>query len=147
MTISLAQLTADLFLPSYSVGKSAALDVTVVSPLIIENLGVAGVLDVVSKAEDEKHELYDPKCKDLGWHFIPLAVDSYGHWGREAHKCFAKLATRIAVRTQVSSSVALSSLYNTLGVVLARQNARAILARSEQDLGAREVRQLASFRS
>jgi hypothetical protein len=138
---------ADLFLPSYSLGKPAALDVTVVSPLIIENLGVAGVLDVVSKAEDEKHVLYDPKCKDLGWHFIPLAVDSYGHWGREAHKCFAKLATRIAVRTQVSSSVALSSLYNTLGVVLARQNARAILARSEQDLGAREVRQLASFRS
>lgn len=138
---------ADLFLPSYSLGKPAALDVTVVSPLSVENLSVAGVLDVVSKAEDEKHELYDSKCKDLGWHFIPLAVDSYGHWGREAHKCFARLASRIAVRTKVSSGVALSSLYNTLGVVLARQNARAILARSEQDLGAREVRQLASFRS
>ena len=138
---------ADLFLPSYSVGKSAALDVTVVSPLIIENLHVAGELDVVSRAEDEKHVLYDPKCKALGWEFIPLAVDSYGHVGREAHKCFAKIATRIAVRTKVSTSVALSSLYNTLGVVLARQNARAILARSEHQLGAREVRQLASFRS
>jgi hypothetical protein len=138
---------ADLFLPSYSLGKAAALDVTVVSPLTVENLSVAGVLDVVLKAEDEKHEHYDQKCKDLGWHFIPLAVNSYGQWGREAHKCFHTLASRIAVRTKVSLGVALSSLYNTLGVILARQNARAILARSEHDLGAREVRQLASFRS
>ena len=102
---------------------------------------------MVSKAEHDKHVKYDDKCKALGWEFIPLAVDSYGQWGAQAHKCFSNIASRIAVRPKVSTSVALSSLYNALGVVLARQNARAILARLDNplSLGAREMHQLASF--
>ncbi|KAL5481562.1 hypothetical protein EMCRGX_G021752 [Ephydatia muelleri] len=26
-----------------------------------------------------------PKCQELGWSCIPLAVETYGNWGNEAH--------------------------------------------------------------
>ena len=49
----------------------------------------------------------------------------------------------------MSFDSALSSLYNSLALILVRQNARAILARlvSPSALGAREVRLLAAARS
>ena len=74
-----------------------------------------------------------------------VSVDSYGRWGSEAHLHFSKFASRLAVRTKVSLSVALSSFYRTLGVVLARQNARSILSRISAPLqvGAREMHRLA----
>ena len=86
----------------------------------------------------------------VGWTCVPLAVDSYGRWGEEAHSTFHTIASRLSVRTRVSFSAALTSMYNTLGVVLARQNARAILARLDRvgskAVGAYEVHQLASPR-
>src|SRR5262249_55110878 len=53
-------------------------------------------------AELVKHARYDDNCRDRGWGFVPLAVDSYGRWGQEAHVHFAKFASRLAVRTKVS---------------------------------------------
>ena len=93
-------------------------------------------------AEALKHLENDPKCAALGWLCVPLAVDSYGCWGDEAHQSFISLADRLANRSSVSFSVALSSIYNLLGVILARQNATAILARRCDPLpvGSREVR-------
>ena len=122
-------------------GKAAAFDVTVVSPLTSENLSGAGDSDVVSKAAEAKHKANDTKCKDLGWTCVPLAVDTYGQWCAEAHKAFNEIASRLSVRSKVSFAVALSSIYCTLGIVLARQNALALLARRalSSRLGTREV--------
>ena len=57
---------------------------------------------------------------------------------------FNEIAMRLSARTKVSFTCALSSIYNTLGVVLARQNALAILARRSQfpRVGAHEVLRL-----
>ena len=38
----------------------------------------------------------DPKCSDLGWVCIPLVVESYGAWGKEALEAFSMLASRLA---------------------------------------------------
>ena len=39
-------------------------------------------------AELRKHTTNDTKCAELGWVCIPLVVESYGAWEREAQHCF-----------------------------------------------------------
>ncbi|KAL5477518.1 hypothetical protein EMCRGX_G024328 [Ephydatia muelleri] len=41
------------------------------------------------KAECRKHSSNDPKCQELGWVCVPLAVESYGNWGKETQNTFA----------------------------------------------------------
>ena len=133
---------ADVLVPSWSLGKSAAFDLTVVSPLTSDNLTRAGEhFEYLERAAALKHDQNDAKCTDLGWVCVPLAVDTYGQWCDEAHRAFAEIATRLSTRTKVSWASALSSIYNTLGVVLARHNAIAVLARRviPFSIGAREV--------
>ena len=101
---------------------------------------------MVLDKEDEKRRTNGPRCLEEGWECVPLAVDSYGRWGVSAHSAFDTVANRLSVRTKVSFATALSSIYHSLGVVLVRFNARAILARQSfvVPLGAREVQLLAS---
>jgi len=138
---------ADILIPHLLAGKSAACDITVVSPLISDNIREAGVNGVLSKAVAKKHSENDAKCLALGWTCLPLAVDSYGQWCEEAHTLFSQIAMRLSVQTKVKFSAALSSIHNSLGIVLARQNALSILSKRSpvQSAGAREVYQLASF--
>ncbi|KAL5457769.1 hypothetical protein EMCRGX_G035061 [Ephydatia muelleri] len=57
---------------------SAAFDITVASP--VKQL-ISWKQDVSAKAaEHRKHTENDPKCVELGWRCIPLAVESYGFW-------------------------------------------------------------------
>ena len=83
---------------------------------VIHGAGADGAVDAVAAAADRKHEANDAKCDALGWQCVPLAVDSYGRWGVEAHKSFAQIATHIQTRNGGSLSAAYSSVYNTLGV-------------------------------
>ena len=62
---------ADILVDSWSIGKAAAFDLTVVSPLTVHNLSLAGEGDVVSDAESLKHRENDAKCHELGWTCIP----------------------------------------------------------------------------
>ena len=39
---------------------------------------------VLEATESRKHQANDEKCSALGWVSTPLAVDSYGAWGKEA---------------------------------------------------------------
>ena len=80
-------------------GKPAALDLTVVSLLNANILNEAGMTAGVAAqaAEARKHTANDQKCTELGWSCVPLAVESYGAWGKEAQECFALLASRLAI--------------------------------------------------
>jgi hypothetical protein len=134
---------ADVLVPNWSLGRSAAFDFVVSSPLVPENLSGAGAIDVVDRAADRKHTNNDAKCDELGWICVPLAVDSYGRWGSEAHTSFGTIASHLSIRTKTSLSAASNTIYSLLGINLARFNARAILARrSLSNLGAREVHQV-----
>ena len=72
----------------------------------------------------------DPKCRELGWVCIPLAVESYGCWGEEAHSSFSRLAARLALQLQCSKSKATTTIYQRLNLTLVRCNARAMLSRA-----------------
>eukprot|EP00731_Ephydatia_muelleri_P011203 Em0006g97a len=80
-------------------GRPAAWDVTVTSPLTPAVLNEAGMTAGAAAAasEQRKHIANDPKCQELGWVCVPLAVETYGNWGREAHTTFTRLATRLAI--------------------------------------------------
>ena len=134
---------ADVLADNWSMGKSAAFDITVVSPLTDACLHAAGDgYDVVESKAAEKHHENDAKCNELSWICIPLAVDSYGQWCREAHDAFQKLSERLAIKMRLSDSKALAMVYCVLGVILARQNALSILASRDSfgvPVGSREV--------
>ena len=71
----------------------------------------------------------NPKCVELGWRCIPLAVESYGAWGPEASKAFSQVATRIAIRGNTPKAKIVAELYGRLSLSLVRANARSILCR------------------
>ena len=42
-------------------------------------------------AKYRKHTVNDPKCVELGWRYIPLAVESHGAWGPKALRAFLQV--------------------------------------------------------
>ena len=87
-------------------------------------------MTAAQSAEAHKHMANDQKCTELGWSFVPLAVESYGAWGKEAQECFALLASRLAVHMSNSKSKKIFDLYSRLNLALTRSIARAIISRS-----------------
>ena len=109
-------------------GKTAACDLSVTSPLNSKILSEAGVTAgaAAHATELRKHDANDAKCSDLGWICIPLVVESYGAWGKEALEAFSMLASRLATSSSRPKSMVLSELYGRLNLHLVRGNVRAI---------------------
>ena len=74
-------------------------DFTVSSPLSVASLNQACITSgfTALSAETCKHKANDPKCNELGWVCIPLAVETYVNWGKEVRDTFSRLATRLAI--------------------------------------------------
>lgn len=87
-------------------------------------------MTAVAASEQGKHIANDHQCQELGWVCVPLAVEMYGNWGREAHTTFIRLATRLAICVSLPKSKVTADLFGRLGLVLTRSIARAILTRS-----------------
>ena len=115
---------ADILVQDWDRGKPAAFD----SPLNSNVLSAAGArAGAASEATElRKHTANDTKCAELGWVSIPLVVESYGAWGKEAQQSFSKLASRLAVHGCVPKSMATLELYARLNISLIR----AMLSRS-----------------
>ena len=65
---------ADILLPNWFLGRNAALDVSITSPLNPSILLEAGVSATAAAwaTESRKHQANDPKCSDLGWVCVPI---------------------------------------------------------------------------
>ena len=122
---------ADILLSNWFLGKPAALDVSITSPLNPLTLLEAGVLakSAAQVTEARKHQANDPKCSELGWVCVPMVAESYGAWGDEASSIISSIASRLATSTCKSKSVVLNDIYGRLNVHLVRANAIAILSR------------------
>ena len=122
---------ADILVTNWDCGTSAAFDITVASLLNSINMLEAGMYQGEPKAaEHRKHTENDPKCVELGWRCIPLAVESYGAWGPEVLRAFSEVATRLAIHGNTTKSKVVAELYGRLSLLLVRANARSILVRS-----------------
>ena len=74
------------------------------------------------------------KCSELGWLCIPLVVESYGAWGKEAMESFSSLASRLAITSSRPKSAVLSELYGRLNLNLVRAIVRAMILPSRLSL-------------
>ena len=72
---------ADVLVEGWERGQPAALDITIASPLtpvsLKDSSRIVGVAAL--SAETRKHAANDPKCRELGWMCIPMAVEMYGN--------------------------------------------------------------------
>eukprot|EP00731_Ephydatia_muelleri_P020965 Em0013g692a len=91
------KINADVLVQDWVRGSPAAIDITVTSPLTPAMLRDASTSagSAAYAAECRKHEANDTKCQELGWTCIPLAVETFGHWGKEAQAVFSRLASFI----------------------------------------------------
>lgn len=89
---------ADILVPNWSLGKPAAFDLPVTSPLNSKVLLEAG-----QAADQRKHDENNAKCKELGWVCVPMVIEAYGAWGTEEMECLALLASRLATSSNRAS--------------------------------------------
>eukprot|EP00731_Ephydatia_muelleri_P010406 Em0005g992a len=122
---------ADILLPNWFLGRTAALDVSIPSPLNPVTLLEAGVLATAAAqaTEARKHQANDPKCSELGWVCVPMVVETYGAWGKEATAIISSVASRLATSTCRPKSTILHEIYGRLNLNLVCANATAILSR------------------
>ena len=122
---------ADVLVRSWDRGKPAAFDVTVASPLTPATLNEASVSAGAAAhvAENRTHAANDTKCQELGWSCIPLAVKTYGNWGKEAQYVFSRLASLLAVGQSSPKPKMVAEIYGRLNLSLVISVARAIMGR------------------
>ena len=123
---------ADVLAANWMMGKPAAFDFTVTSPLTSSNLPEGSA---AFAAEERKHKANDSKCAELGWVWIPITVETYGCWGTEAKWALSQLASRLATCQNCPKSASVTALYQRLSMTLVRANVRALLSRAISDTG------------
>ena len=72
-------------------------------------------------------------CNDpieLGWKCVPLAVETFGAWGRTTGQFFSQPAARLAAQANSTQATMLNSIYGRLSLLLVWTNARAFMAHS-----------------
>ena len=116
----------------FVIGLLADLLLLISSPLSITSLDQACTTSgsTAQSAEARKHRANDPKCCELGCVCVPLAVETYGNWGKEAKDTFSHLATRLAIGSHKSKSSHVFELYSKLNLTLTRSIVRAIMVRT-----------------
>ena len=126
---------ADVYIPRWRRGLPAALDFAVTSGLRNDIVNKSAVDGSVATTEYENfkrtHLNTEDKCKEEGITFIPIICEADGGgWGPAAHKVWSVLAKQKAILAGEQDSTIVSRLLQSLGLILHRENARAILRRS-----------------
>ena len=122
---------ADVLVQGWDRDKPAAFDITVTSPLTPATLRDASTVSGVAThaAECRKHSTNDARCQELGWVCIPLAVETFGHWEKEAQNVFSRLASLLSIHQGRPQSVVLFEIYSRMNMCLVRSVSRAIVGR------------------
>jgi hypothetical protein len=129
-----SQRPADVLLPSFSLGRPAALDCACTHPQqhrFLSDAGVRAGAAAERYAEETKVAMYAEKCQANGIDFHPMVVESYGVWCSSARAMLAFIATMCASRSGGTAGAARQRLVERLSITLQRCNARALLARRD----------------
>ena len=125
---------ADIYIPRWRRGIPASLDFAVTSGLRVDlvNKSVQTGSAATEAYETLKCRYLDTEetCRAQGITFIPVICEADGGgWGPAAHKVWSELAKTKALLTGESHSTVVNRLLQSLGLILHRENARAILRR------------------
>ena len=123
---------ADLYLPNWSQGKPAAMDVTVISSLQPQRVSQAAISQgsALLYAEERKNIVHFEDCKRVGVSFLPLAVEVLGGWSLSAKSTIRTIGHHLASRQGTAPGLITQHLFQKLSVVLWRANAHMWLCRS-----------------
>ena len=122
---------ADIFVPSWSLGRPAAMDVTVISPLqqltVSQSATVRG--HALLFAEERKNIVHFEECQRVGVFFQPLAMETLGGWSQKAVSVIHTIGHHLASRRGLDPSEVSRHLFQRLSVCLWRANAQMWLSR------------------
>ena len=130
-----ARRPADIFVPRWDLGGSAALDFAVTSGLrtdMLEQTAADGCSGILAY-EHFKNSYLDTAthCASEGVKFIPMVVEAHsGAWGPNASKVWLRLGKAISIISGESTALEALRAKQNLGLILHRETARAILRRS-----------------
>ena len=126
-----AEKPADVYIPGWSNGRDAALDVSVVSPLQIQLVKRAAeeTGSAAGKRFQEKLNKYHTPCKNEGIDFIPVVVETLGGWHEESEKVIIKLARQLSTQSGQRYEETSRHLFQRLSILLTRGNAALITNR------------------
>jgi hypothetical protein len=121
----------DIFIRNWTMGRPAALDVTVTSPLQASLVSRAAEIDgaAANVRETSKDVKNAEACDEAGVDFIPLAVETFGGWAPQARAAIKKIAGYWGARKGRPREKAVNEVHQTLSVTLQRGNAAMMVAR------------------
>ena len=116
---------ADVYLPHWSRGLPAALDVSVISTLQQRTLQGAAETQgyALSVGEERKMAAHAASCRAVGISFIPLVVESLGGWSELAAETLRRVGRLLGQRLGISPSITTRHLFQRCSVSLWRGNA------------------------
>ena len=123
---------ADVLLPSWSQGRSAALDVSVISPLQKLTLNGAATSPghALNVGANRKLAAGLPACRAAGVEFLPLMVETLGGWSSEAITNLKKIGRSLGSRCgPASPAETVKHFFGRLAMALWRGNATLWLRR------------------
>ena len=128
---------ADVFLPRWRRGAPAALDLAVTSGLRADTLNktIDDGSSAVKAYEHHKRSYLDTEstCREEGINFIPLICEADGGgWGPAANAVWNEIAKLKSILTGETVSTTATCLLQSLGLILHKENTRAILRRSNR---------------
>lgn len=123
---------ADIYIPTWSRGSPAALDVTVISPLQQLTVDRAAITQghALQVAHNRKVATHDAPCREAGVQFIPLPVETLGGWSKGAAATLRDIGHRQGLRLGIPPSDSIHHLFQRLSVRLWRGNAAMWIHRS-----------------
>ena len=133
-----ARRPADIFVPRWDLGGSAALDFAVTSGLrtdVLEQTANQGGLSCLTAYEELKRSYQNTNqlCANNNITFVPMIIEAHsGGWGPAATKVWLRLSRAISLISGESTAVEVLRAKQTLGLTLQRETARAILRRFPQ---------------
>ena len=116
---------ADIFLPNWSRGHPAALDVCVISTLQPQTLSGAASTPgyALQVGECRKIAAHADACHSAGIQFIPLIVESLGGWSADAIQTIKRIGRQQGQRRGIHPGECSRHLFQRLAVALWRGNA------------------------
>ena len=116
---------ADVYLPNWTRGQPAALDVTVISPL--QQLTMQGAASMqghaLSVGATRKNAAHADPCHDVGVTFIPLVVETLGGWSNEAARTISNIGRLLGQRSGTDLAISTRHLFQRLAIGLWKGNA------------------------
>ena len=127
---------ADIYLPHWTHGKPAALDVSVISPLqrlTLENSSMSQG-HALSVGEYLKHSSHSDACQEVGVSFVPLLVETIGGWSEMASQTITSIGHLLGQCLGLNSEDTIRHLFQFLSISLWWGNSPMWLAHSPTSL-------------